>query len=52
MKAKSFIIDEKIHSLIKILAINENKKVYQLVNEALEDLLKKYKEKENDGREI
>ena len=49
MKAKSFIIDEKIHNLIKILAINENKKVYQLVNEALEDLLKKYKEKESDN---
>jgi len=50
LKAKSFIIDEKIHSLIKILAINENKKVYELVNEALEDLLKKYKDnKKNDN---
>ena len=45
MKAKSFIIDEKIHNKMKILAINENKKLYELVNEAMEDLLKKYQEK-------
>ncbi|MFA5153883.1 MAG: ribbon-helix-helix domain-containing protein [Clostridia bacterium] len=46
MKLKSFLLDEEIHKKIKILAINENKSIKELIHEALFDLLQKYLRKQ------
>ena len=47
MKLFTTQIDINIYNKLKDLANNNNMKIKGLVNEALEDLLKKYSEKEN-----
>ena len=52
MKLFTTQIDIDIYNRLKDLANNNNMKIKGLVNEAFEDLLKKYSEKENiNGRE-
>ena len=49
MKLFTTQIDDSLHERLKELANNKNMKIKGLVSEALEDLLKKYKEENGNG---
>jgi predicted transcriptional regulator len=47
-KPVGFRIDSALVKMLKILAIEQNKRVSGLLEEAIEDLLRKYKKGENE----
>jgi predicted HicB family RNase H-like nuclease len=47
-KPVGFRIDFELVKMLKILAIEQNKRVNGLIEEAIQDLLRKYKEGENE----